>query len=231
MTQTQRTPCTQFSKTPCILIPRDQHTDQISIWSSLNAEEESGLIQSPLNRLPLEIRQEIWGYVLGREENTIVLIPTSKAVIGASAAPELSSTPSSYALHCHDSQYHFRRHHSADIPRYCRFFWPNRPAILRTRRRSYCEAVELLYSGNSFVFNELKIAVIFSEVVVRRRVDAVRMVRVDVDLSDYWPGNILSQGGNKGFGGQEVPLGGSANKKITTSRYRNDSGGTGNEAG
>ena len=57
-------------------------------------------------------------------------------------------------------------------------FGPHRTALLRTCRQVYIEAVDLLYSGNTFVFNSPAILARFAEAVPPCRLNAIRTLRI-----------------------------------------------------
>ncbi|KAL8990635.1 MAG: hypothetical protein Q9169_008076 [Polycauliona sp. 2 TL-2023] len=152
---------------PRFLRPRDKDTeDTISILNldrgrergSKNSSSSPGL----LGKLPLEIRQEIYGYVLGREENKILI---------------LSSKIRAFATGVFAPQF-------VEVSRYG--FWRNRTAILRVRRQVYVEAVELLYTGNTFILEHPRVLVAFSQAVLPKRFNAIRNIRVRFQEAE-WP--------------------------------------------
>lgn len=149
--------------------------DTLSVLD-LTGEDERGLRASGLGKLPVEIRQEIWGYVLGRETNVIIVINSKLR-----AVPE--SPFSIQAQGCYEPNPFFQ---NDDLERYGAFFRPNRPAILRTCRQVYIEAVELLYSGDTFVFLNRDIWRYFVNAIQPRRLDVIRHIRVSFSEED-WP--------------------------------------------
>ncbi|KAI4266383.1 MAG: hypothetical protein L6R38_008780, partial [Xanthoria sp. 2 TBL-2021] len=166
----------------CSLKARDEKSDQISI---LSIDGDGGLLHSGLSRLPLEIRQEIWGYVLGREENTLILLPLKiRAIPGAHPMPSQDSNP--------------YRNNNWHITETGPSFWLHRPAILRTCRQIYIEAVDLLYTENTFVFQSPLILAYFAKAVLPYRFNAIRKVRIWFEQNNwpFWP-SCSSRGGEK----------------------------------
>ena len=148
--------------------------DTLSVLD-LAVGEEGGLYASGLTKLPLEIRQEIWGYVLGRERNSLIVIESKLRAVPS--AP--SSTP---AQRCHEFNPFFE---SGDLEKYGAPFRSNRVAILRTCRQIYIEAVELLYSNNEFVFMNGNVWNYFVNAIKRKRLDAIRHMRIYFGEADW----------------------------------------------
>ncbi|KAL8759375.1 MAG: hypothetical protein Q9199_000810 [Rusavskia elegans] len=159
-------------ETRMTLRPRNQKADRIS---TLSLDGDRGLVRSGLSRLPLEIRQEIWGYVLGREENTLIMLPFKiRAIPSAHPMPSQDSNP---------YRNNWRMMETGPS------FWLHRPAILRTCRQIYTEAVDLLYTGNTFVFQTTLILAYFAKAVLPYRFNAIRKVRIcfEQDNEPFWP--------------------------------------------
>ncbi|KAL9023529.1 MAG: hypothetical protein Q9180_008196, partial [Flavoplaca navasiana] len=165
-----QTPYPDASTSPIPLKARTKETEEISLLDL--ADGKTGLVDSGLGRLPLEIRVEIWKLVFGAEDNVFVLLPSQKI----RAVPETWSVhhwlmagqgyPNRRFLSDHGEQ--------SNDARFC----ANRPAILRTCRQIYIEAVELLYSENAFVFKDASTFTAFTKAVVPRRLNAIRTIRL-----------------------------------------------------
>ncbi|KAL8727088.1 MAG: hypothetical protein Q9166_006275 [cf. Caloplaca sp. 2 TL-2023] len=152
---------------PCSLRPRNNNSDNIS---TLSLDQDAGLKDSILRRLPLEIRQEIYGYVLGREENYLILLPFK-----IRAVPEAhTSITSGQAANA-----------AWNMTKNGPYFWAQRPALLRTCRQVYQEAINLLYSGNTFVIKDMRILDYFFKSVPSQRLNAIRSLRISVRRMGY----------------------------------------------
>ncbi|KAL8897194.1 MAG: hypothetical protein Q9192_002698 [Flavoplaca navasiana] len=165
-----------FQKDPHPLRPRPSGMEDTLSVLDLNREDERGLRASGLGKLPVEIRQEIWGYVLGRETNVIIVINSKLR-----AVPE--SPLSVQAQGCYEPNPFFQ---NDDLDRYGATLRPDRPAILRTCRQVYIEAVELLYSGDEFVFMNGDVWRYFGNAIQPRRLDVIRHIRICFSEED-WP--------------------------------------------
>lgn len=156
----------ETSISPCSLQPRDQD-DNIS---TLSVAEDSGIQKSRLSLLPLEIRREIYGYVLGREENCLVLLPF-----------KIRAVPLPHPIVTKGNAIHPAR----NVTKYESSFWPHRPALLRTCRQVYQEAVNLLYSANVFVIKHTLILNSFAKRVHPARLNAIRSLRVSIQQQGW----------------------------------------------
>lgn len=152
----------ETSISPCSLRPR-KADDNIS---NLELDRSKGLDASILKRLPLEIRQEIYGYVLGRQENCLIMLPFKirAAVEGNNISSALNVSMGG------TNQYIFLDDENR--------FWPQRPALLRTCRQVYTEAVALLYSDNAFVFRHPEVLWRFSRSIPSQRWNCIRSIHV-----------------------------------------------------
>ncbi|KAL8706959.1 MAG: hypothetical protein Q9201_000007 [Fulgogasparrea decipioides] len=152
---------------PCTLKPRADD-DNISV---LSLDQPTGLQASRLNRLPLEIRQEIYGYVLGREENCLVMLPFKVRATAEKASSagyiDVMDAAVNQGLVIRD-----------DV-----FFWPQRTALLRSCRQIYAEAVDLLYSGNTFVIKHPRVFLAFA--VPPQRLNSIRNLRIALKPPQY----------------------------------------------
>ncbi|KAL8779969.1 MAG: hypothetical protein Q9213_006694 [Squamulea squamosa] len=130
--------------------------------------QHCSLDDSILLRLPLEIRQEIYGYVLGREENCLVALPFK-----IRAVPEGHSTSRENVRNAALNQCLI----TSDEPR----FWPQRTALIRTCRQIYNEAIDLLYCGNIFVVKHPQIFLCFTKSIVPMRLNRIRNIRIIIE--------------------------------------------------
>ncbi|KAL8941247.1 MAG: hypothetical protein Q9216_002350 [Gyalolechia sp. 2 TL-2023] len=149
---------------PCSLRPR-KDDDNIS---SLELYQTNALAASLLKRLPLEVRQEIYGYVLGRHKNCLVLLPFKIRAI-----PETNYTGSNVLAASRNQGFLSARGH---------LIWPRRPALLRTCRQIYTEAVGLLYAGNTFVIKHPEILFHFSKAIPPQRLNSLRSLRLPYEI-------------------------------------------------
>ncbi|KAL8665833.1 MAG: hypothetical protein Q9202_001955 [Teloschistes flavicans] len=134
-------------------------------FSVLDLNAVSGFEGSSLDRLPLELRQEIYGYVLGREENWLIFLPFKMR-----AVPQGHLSTMWDVTHPYVNQTKVVRDH--------RLFWPQRTALLRTCRQIYREAVELLYTGNTFVVKHPKILFTLAKYVPPQRFSSIRTLHI-----------------------------------------------------
>lgn len=156
----EQTKYPETSISPCSLRPR-KADDNIS---NFELDRSRGLDASILKRLPLEIRQEIYGYVLGRQENCLVMLPFKiRATTGKNMHPGKNVSKA------HTNQYIFLEEENR--------FWPHRPALLRTCRQIYVEAVSLLYTGNTFVFRHPEVLRRFKRSIAPQRWHCIRSLR------------------------------------------------------
>ncbi|KAL8921652.1 MAG: hypothetical protein Q9172_003900 [Xanthocarpia lactea] len=111
-----------------------------------------GLGHSMLSRLPLEIRQQIYGYVLGAEEHY---------QLGGSSGfnHPLCSTQCTIAYH----------------PNF------QRAALLRTCSQVYAEAVDLLYQKSTFIIKSPDGLSAFAATVAPRQLDQIHHIRIEIN--------------------------------------------------
>lgn len=146
---------------PCSLEQRGEDGVGSDILSVLDLDAVSGFEGSALHRLPLELRQEIYGYVLGREENWLVFLPFKMRAVPAGHLITRGDVTDSHA-------------NQFKVARDDRFFWPQRTALLRTCRQVYREAIDLLYTGNTFVIKHPKILFTLANYIPRQRLRNIR---------------------------------------------------------
>ena len=131
---------------------------------------------SMLMRLPMELRQEIYGYVLGREENVLILLPF-----------KVRAVPATHPIAVHGDHLNAESNQLWITDEAWRLFWPNRTAILRTCRQVYNEAIDLSYTGNNFVCESLDILSRFkSSIPPHRHLNTVRRLRVSLRSPDRY---------------------------------------------
>ncbi|KAL8931344.1 MAG: hypothetical protein Q9211_007033 [Gyalolechia sp. 1 TL-2023] len=164
-------PVTRIS--PCSLRPREED-DNIS---NLELDQTKGFDLSLLKRLPLEIRQEIYGYVLGRQENCLILLPFK-----IRAVPE--------GHHISKTDVVWASTNGRVISGNGKRFWPQRPALLRTCRQIYTEAISLLYSDNTFIIKHPELLLRFAKAIPPQRLDCIRTLRVCLQP---WHCGVVSQ--------------------------------------
>ncbi|KAL8836044.1 MAG: hypothetical protein Q9170_003089, partial [Blastenia crenularia] len=146
-----------------------------------------GLETSLFNRLPLEIRREIYGYVLGREENCMILLPFK-----IRAQPERCCSMNDYVT--------WAARNEGLIAGSWKRFWPRRPALLQTCRQIYTEAVDLLYTDNTFVVKHPELLSRFIKAIPPQRLNTIRSLRICLET---WQCGVLSQWAHTQTGREE----------------------------
>ncbi len=162
---------TPYPAASTILIPLKARTKEAESISVLDlADAKTGLGNEGLGQLPPELRRQIYKLVFGKEDNVLVLLPS-----------KIRAVPETWSVHhwlMAGQGYHNPRflsdYSESNDARFC----ANRPAILRTCRQIYIEAVELLYSENTFVFKDAATFTAFTKAVVPRRLNAIRKIRI-----------------------------------------------------
>ncbi|KAL8748472.1 MAG: hypothetical protein Q9184_007282 [Pyrenodesmia sp. 2 TL-2023] len=155
---------TKFAETrlsPCSVRPR-RAEDNIS---SLSLDPRMGLEDSVLRRLPLEVRQEIYRYVFGYQNNSMILVPFK-----IRAVPEgdwLWDPP--------HMELNGRR-----ITRDDNRFWPQRPALLRTCRQVYVEAIQILYTRSTFVITHPELLFRFARCTTAQNFNSIRNLCISI---------------------------------------------------
>ena len=163
---------------PCSLRPRAEE-DNIS---NLDLISPTDVEKSVLNRLPLELRLMIYSYVLGRDKNLLILTPFKmRALRDESWSPVFKSVLDAVG-------------NGAVITREDRRFWPQRTALLRTSRQVYTEAVELLYTGNTFVIRHSEMLSRLSKSIPPQRFNTIRSISVHWTP---WQSGILAKWENR----------------------------------
>ncbi|KAL8901343.1 MAG: hypothetical protein Q9207_005257 [Kuettlingeria erythrocarpa] len=147
---------------PCSVRPR-RAEDNIS---NLDLDPRMGLEDSVLGRLPLEVRQEIYGYVFGHQKNSLILVPFK-----VRAVPEHE---------CWQRYPHLAELNGRRITRDDKRFWPERPALLRTCRQVYIEAVHILYTRSAFVITHQEILLRFAKTTSAQNFNSIRNLCISI---------------------------------------------------
>ncbi|KAL9597447.1 MAG: hypothetical protein Q9219_005139 [cf. Caloplaca sp. 3 TL-2023] len=165
----------QTRVSPCSLRPRGADATNIS---NLDLSHNPGLEKSLLTRLPLEIRQEIYSYVLvTQQENCLILLPFKLRTV----AEGHRITNGDVLAACKNGRMIGGNDERA---------WPERTSLLQTCRQVYTEAVSLLYSGNTLVFKHPSIFLRFAKAIPPQRLNCIRQIRISIQ--PWWHGGILS---------------------------------------
>lgn len=109
--------------------------------------------------LPLELRQEIYAYVLGRDMFRLISVPW-KVTTAADIFGNVSMT-----------QAHFHPNQARPNP-------PRGIALLQTSRQVYNESVDLLYSTNTFVVHDFATMTTFAKSIPARHFNTIRSLRI-----------------------------------------------------
>ncbi len=117
-----------------------------------------------LSWLPLEIRQQIYGYVLGVEEHSITVFNALREAVN-----QLGGSSGFNHPFCSTPRI------IADHPK------SQRAAILRTCGQVYTEAVDLLYQRSTFIIRSLDAFSAFAETVAPRQFDQIRHIWIVID--------------------------------------------------
>ena len=116
-----------------------------------------------LQQLPLELRLIIYSYVIGNDKIRLITVPW-KVV----AAPDIEGNVS--MTHEHITAFHSRRPDKR--PR----FYGN--ALLQTCRQIYQEAVDVLYSTNTFILLDFPTFDTFAKSILPQRLNAIRSLQI-----------------------------------------------------
>ncbi|KAI4153826.1 MAG: hypothetical protein L6R39_001496 [Caloplaca ligustica] len=161
---------------PCSLRPR-QDEDTIS---DLDLNLGMSLKKSIMHRLPLEIRQEIYAYVLGTQRNLLILLPFKIRAVpdeGWVSGHPLDADINGRLINCEELR-----------------FWPQRTALLRTCRQVYVEAAELLYTRSTFVIKHPHILPRFAQSIPAKRFNSIRHLCVTISLRRCGPSSAYRPG-------------------------------------
>ncbi|KAL8820535.1 MAG: hypothetical protein Q9191_007498 [Dirinaria sp. TL-2023a] len=167
----------QWSRWTSLLFRSDKHmktrSDGEKRFAAQHAESKTprnrsreGLDEAPVSqgcllyeKLPLELRQEIFAYVLGRDMFRLISVPW-KVTTAADIFGNVSMT-----------QAHFHSKPAQSKP-------PRGIALLQTSRQVYNESVDLLYSTNTFVIHDFTTMTTFAKSIPARHFHAIRSLRI-----------------------------------------------------
>ena len=148
-------------------------------WSS-EAEEVNSQVALQLQSaffsiLPSEIRRQIYLYTLGKK--TIHIVPTPSRLGHIICIQRGSPNLNSHAcwlmkMSGSHVSYHLHGANHSDVRR------DGLLNMLQTSRRTYSEAVDLLYSANTFDLINPKSMVLLSEAVLPHRLNAIRSIHL-----------------------------------------------------
>lgn len=164
----KRQPPLDTSPEPLEVGGRHENISRVPIDEDLN--KECALLQG----LPPEIRLLIWRFVVGGDEFCLITIPWK-----LTTAPYIDIVNCGLSSHDHATASNLSRYHierigiAAGEPLVRR-----RTALLKSCRQIYHEAIDLLYSTNTFVLNDIPTMMMFSKSVLRRRLNAIRSLRL-----------------------------------------------------
>lgn len=159
--QGQQTKYAATRLSPCSVRPR-RAEDNIS---NLGLVPTMGLEDSALSRLPLDVRQEIYSYVFGSQKNSMILVPFK-----IRAVPEGGSLWDPLR-----TELNGRR-----ITRDENRFWPQRPALLRTCRQVYIEAILILYTRSTFVITRPELLFRFARCTTAQNFNSIRNLCISI---------------------------------------------------
>lgn len=141
----------------------------ISSLAITNSQSQSSF----LTHLPLEIRQEIYSYVVAGDLKHVVRKGNKLAHVRCilSWEPDFSRACRPAAVGtCHAKASRLASTSNGNV------------ALLRTCRQVYAEAVELMYSGNAFDFDHQDLFLHFSASVLPQRLAVIRRLHLDVEI-------------------------------------------------
>ncbi len=128
-----------------------------------------------LTKLPLEIRLQIYEYVLGGNLLHLVHIPRRIAHIRC-RHPE----PSDPLRKCRPAS-------RTPLNPWLRGVSTANLALLKTCRQIYCEGIEVLYASNAFDVNDLNTFVSFARSIMPKRLASIKTLHLSWDLtSNVW---------------------------------------------
>lgn len=147
---------------PVSLAPRQELQNLSSTSIDKIVDQQSPLLQ----RLPLEIRRIIYGFVVGGDTICLSVVPFRVS----GHAP-------------HDGQLSQIRHSRNEMTRYDLIradnrFSPRRTALLKSCRQIYAEAIDMLYSTNTFLITNLYILFAFVKTILPRRFHMIQAIQV-----------------------------------------------------
>ncbi|KAL8752765.1 MAG: hypothetical protein Q9184_005632 [Pyrenodesmia sp. 2 TL-2023] len=144
-----------------------------------------------LTRLPIEVRLQIWTYILGNKTLHIELLPGRLASQACENCCEDDEG-------CHAQWHHYPVHRA---PKVCQSANLGVVPLLRVCQQVYNETSDLLYSTNTIDVSDLGILKYFVQGVPPERLSSIRRLRVHWQDESWlqWPRMIPN--GHVGFGG------------------------------
>lgn len=158
-------------------IPRRSLTIREPLFENQDQTSRAGQLQSPLFRLPLKIRQEIYRQVLGNSNIHIVTIRGGRQLRHMRCK---CATCPGFASYIERGKW--RSEWTCDGAKYS--IDTNRvPAqLLRTCRDVYSEAIELLYSSNVFSFKDPRVLQDFIASTLPQRCASITTIHLDLQF-------------------------------------------------
>lgn len=169
--------------------PLGRRRRELSPASSKRKEQTKSLL---LSRLPLEIRLQIYEYVLGGELIHLVQIPKRIALVHCQLVnqpgncqrfccpPAIAKWPTNYSDNAH-----MRRpsdnmgYYIFDVQEILRASLSNANfAFLRTCRQVYMEAINIPYSSNIFEVDDLTTLLYFSQTIRSQRLSQIKHLQI-----------------------------------------------------
>lgn len=136
-----------------------------------------------LNKLPLELRLQIYEYVLGGNLLHLIQIPRRIAHVRCRA------------LHVPDHSRQCRPASRMPLHPWLRTISSANLALLKTCRQIYIEAIDILYTTNTFDINHLSTFISFSQTIRSQRLGAITSLHMYWDLG-Y---NFVRYGSKKNY--------------------------------
>ena len=143
--------------------------------SSLTIDESRNENCMLLRKLPLELRLEIFSHVLGNDAFRLISIPWRVIAVA-----DLEGNVSMAEKYDHFRDYgmpllgpDMQLDNAPDS-----FILSSGTAILRTCRQIYAEAIDLLYTTNTFILHDFHTLVTFAKSVPPQRLNAIRNLKV-----------------------------------------------------
>lgn len=140
--------------------------------NTANIHEDATITESsPLKRLPLELRQKIYGYVVGApEQNCLIILPSNELL-----AVRETCVQTRHVIVDTWSKFSYKR-------QFWTFFTLNRLALLRTCRQVYTDAVDIFYQVNTFIIKHQIVLERFVCTVRHEQFDQIRNLNVSVTV-------------------------------------------------
>lgn len=169
------------SPTPPKAPPAKLARSNLSILTINESRNENCML---LRKLPLELRLEIFSHVLGNDAFRLISIPWRVV-----AVPDLEGNVSMAEKYDHFHNYnmpllgpYMQLDNAPEL-----FIRSSGTAILRTCRQIYLEAVDLLYTSNTFILHDFHTLVTFAKSVPPQRLNTIRKLKVHYSPSTSIP--------------------------------------------